>query len=257
MNTLPMSVMNGNRIIRLAPQHARYQNDMRNSFDVYFNAVESHEEHGFQVVDFSEMALHRYRHNGMEFLLSSIPEEPDVVESYFQHAQGSKLAFDIGAYCGLSTYELSKRYETVIAFEPDALNRHCLFDNMRRHGMTNVTVVPSAITSKTGEAMFFAEGALGSRLALDHPFKATSIVPTMSLTDACSLYGVPDLILMDIEQAEADVLESSRELLKREKIGFAIDIHGSLRVEKILLECGYQVEVWGRNKWPNTCWAWK
>ena len=177
------------------------------------------------VSDFSAPTLHTYRHNGLQFHVSSLPEEPDAVEGYFRHAPARrKLAFDIGAYCGLSTYELSKRFDKVVAFEPDGENRACLVANVIRHSLDNVLVVASAVTHATGKTQFFSEGNLGSRLAL-HEYSRGPIreVNTISLADACYTYGTPDFVTMDIEAAEIQVLDSSRPLLRQCQIAFAID----------------------------------
>ena len=240
------------RVIRLSEEHARYTYEMERHFDVYFGAVVPREEDGLLIADYSEPAVHTYRHNGLQFKIQSLPEEPDAVEGYFKHAPDhGALAFDVGAYCGLSTYELSKRFDRVIAFEPDTNNRVCLIDNICRHKLGNVTIVPAAMTAFVGKTTFYAEGCLGSRMALPQYVREPLLeVATINLVAACQMFGVPDFITMDIEGAEIEVLAAARDLLTTEKISLAIDTNHEEasgwtvgRVEAILMACDYEVET--------------
>jgi FkbM family methyltransferase len=259
-----MDIRKDQRIIRISDQLFRYAAPLEKHFEIYFNAVEPQKENGFLVVDFSSPSWHRYRHNNLEFKLSSLPEEPEALADYFKYAQGTKLAFDAGAYCGLSTYEMSQHFEKVIAFEPDNQNRACLVENVIRHKMTNVTIVPFAMTVNTGSAIFYEEGSLGSRMALPH-FCRPPLLPvkTISLVDACETYGIPDFICMDIEGAEIEVLAASYELLLRERISLTIDTNHREatgftfgEVETILRACGYQTETEKPGGFYTT-WGWK
>lgn len=249
-------------IVRIANRHERYSDVVRKYFDVYFNAVEPQEEDGFLVADFSKPAWHRYRHNGMWFFLSALPEECEVIREYFRHANGSRLAFDIGAYCGLSTYEMSRRYEHVIAFEPDPNNLNCLVKNLIRHKIENVTVVPCAIMGQSGSTSFLTEGSSGSSAWLAGRVPGPVMqVSAMTLADACILYGVPDFISMDIELTEIEALVAARKLLAREKISFVVDTaHGvpvsAGPVEQMFRDAGYQVETELLAGFETT-WAWK
>ena len=258
-----MDIVRGNQVIRLADKHACYQKDMEKYFDLYMNAVVPSQEGDFEVVDFSHRALQVYRHNKKPFLVESIPEEPDLMKLYLKHCPSGHLAFDFGAYCGLSTYELSKCFDRVVAFEPDYRNRACLKYNVLLHDLTNVIVWPEAIAGKSECLRFFNEGAIGSRIAKPEYIRGQfTAVQATTLTEVCERFGVPDLILMDIEGAEVAVLECSKELLKREKISFAIDTNHNMPtttvgpVTKVLEDCGYQVET-DTPYDMTTTWAWK
>lgn len=209
-------------------RHANYVSFLNQHFDTYHDAVVPSNGDGMEVCDFSQTMLHTYRHNNLQFWLSSLPEEPEVIEAYFRHCHEGALAFDIGAYCGLSTYELSKRFTQVVAFEPDAISRACLIANVTQHKLTNVTIVADAIAATAGNAVFFKDGSPASRLADMHTQDSLVPVRTITLTDACALYGVPDFIVMDIEGAEVEVLESSYDLLTHERIAMVVDTnHGN------------------------------
>ena len=254
------------RCIRIAERHARYVPDLERHFDLYFNAVVPHDEEGLAVVDYSEPRRHIYSLSKLPFLLSSLPEDEAMAEAYLRHFTGPwNLAFDVGAYCGLTSYVLSQRFTKVIAFEPDDENWKCLVDNVEGHGMSNVTVVKMVMASDCNGRGFFGEGSLGSRLALgDFNVAGAKPLPSVDLAMACTISGVPDFIAMDIEAAEIEVLKASRELLARERISLAIDtdhlMEGSRTtsnaVEAILRSCGYTTQT-SEVSGSATTWAWK
>ena len=244
----------------IAEKHQRFLEFMTKHFDTYFEAVEPETENGRLVCDFSRPKWHTYKHDQSSWFLSSFPEEYAIIQQYFRHCPKGDLAFDFGAYCGLSTVEMAKRFKRVIAFEPDPLNLGCLVINTSH--IQNVTILPYAISQVSGKVDFLTEGSPGGSLALTthDPYHSMKVC-SLSLADACALYGVPDFIAMDIEMAEVEVLESSRALLQREKISFSIDTgHGepntSLPVEKILKECGYTGET-EFLEGLSTTWGWK
>jgi FkbM family methyltransferase len=154
---------------------------------------------------------------------------------------------------------MAMKFERVIAFEPDVTNRTCLGSNVNRHELDNVTVIPAAMAGATGKATFYAEGSQGSRLALPEYTRGPLVpVDTVSLADACSRYGVPDFVKMDIEGAEVEVLDAARALLTKERIAMVLDTDHLLnkqrksgngdvftvgRVEEILRSCGYVTET--------------
>ncbi len=264
MEGIALDIIHGNKVIRVAARHASFEAHIRKHFDVYFDSVVPRFlSDGKKLADFSKPSRHMYR-NGKYFFLSSLPEEATLVSEYFRHCSYGALAFDVGAYCGVSTYEMSRRFDHVIAFEPDPENRACLLYNIAWHALKNVTVIPCALAASTGQTRFFSEGSLASRLAKPEYTRGTFFtVDTMSLEDACTDFGVPDFIGMDIESAEVQVLDASRTLLKRENISLSIDTNHDEkegwtfgRVEKILRECGYCVETERLAGFYNT-WAWK
>ena len=130
--------------------------------------------------------------------------------------------------------------------------------------MKNVVIDSRAMTATGLPVKFFSEGALASRLAKDEYVREPLItVGATTLNEAVSCYGIPDFIGMDIEAAEIEILNSSRDLLTRNKISFCIDTNHEEntgwtfgRVESILRECGYTVET-GMPGGFYTTWGWK
>jgi hypothetical protein len=72
-----VDVSKDDRTIRLAAKHSPYAFDMVEHFDLYFNQVFPEKGGAGLLVDYSRPKLHRYK-NGLEFELSSFPEEMEV-----------------------------------------------------------------------------------------------------------------------------------------------------------------------------------
>jgi hypothetical protein len=141
-----------NRQIRLAAKHLIFCPGTAEHFDTYFSAVQPSDVNGFSEVDYSKPKLHRLS-NGLEFEIPSMPEEAESAEAYFHHykPKSGDLVFDIGAYCGTFTRELSLAVGPtgrVIAFEPDSLNFELLQRNIVRHGLANVVTFKAAVFYK-------------------------------------------------------------------------------------------------------------
>ena len=250
-----IDIIKGRQVIRISKLHAAYLPDMVHSFDYYFTPVYFGVEGKREVVDYSRTRVHKYRDTGLEFELTSLPEETAALEGYFKWyrpAEGD-VVFDAGAYCGVSAYHFSKMVGDsghVYAFEPDAKNYESLKHNIERHGLKNVTPVPLGLAGKNGVAHFHSEGALGSVLAgnANRPSAGTvEQVETITLEAACRRFGVPAFAKVDIEGAEIEMLEGAREFLTTQPIQFAFDsnhtVDGALTftsIEQILTQCGYE-----------------
>jgi FkbM family methyltransferase len=252
-----IDVCKGRRIIRIAARHFPYLLDMAGSFDQYFGQIVPVPEDGCDVVDYSQPRLHRYTASGLEFELSSFAEEIAAIESYFYwyKPRDGDLVFDMGAYCGVSTYYLSQLVGAsgkVYAFEPDPLNFPLLMRNIARHGLTNVVPVQAAFAASSGHAEFFSEGALGSTLAQYGSRAAAGSqtrVQTITFAEACARYGSPAFAKMDIEGAEIAVLSAAADFLRSHPIQFVLDtnhrVDGELTnraVEHLFLTCNYEVK---------------
>ncbi len=246
-------VGSNNRVIRLADCHAGYQHELREHFEMYFGAVAPEDEGNHQVVDFSRSRVHSLRGFG-EFEFTSLPEEPEAIEGYLAQyrSKASDVVYDCGAYCGATTVNFAKKVKHVYAFEPDNKNRAALIRNLERHHVENVTVLPYALAGQNGTETFNSESTPGSALPRCNgraSFDGISTVETITLASAFERYGVPDFIKLDIEGAEVEVLESSRETLKDKLIPLALDTNHPIQdgkmtrdvVEPVLREIGYEL----------------
>ena len=243
------------RVIRIAAGQFGYAPAIAAKFDHYFGQVEPAESNGSLVVDYSAPRLQRYRASGLEFEVSSVPEEEDAIKEYFRWyrpAEGDTV-FDLGAYCGVSAYALSRAAGDegrVFAFEPDEGSHVLLLRNIERHGLRNVVPLRLAVAGSAGRAAFMAEGTLGSvlqRHSSRAAMGAVREVETVTLAGAFERFGVPAFVKMDIEGSEVEVLEAAREVLRSTSAQYALDTDhwvGGRRttaaVERVFAECGYE-----------------
>ena len=225
-----VNVCVGNRIIRIAEKHFPYAADMAANFETYFSQVNPEQQGPNQVVDYSAPRLQRYS-NGLAFEIASMPEETEAIESYsrWYRPKAGDTVFDMGAYCGVSTYLFSKCVGPsgrVFAFEPDPTSYSLLQKNIARHQLDNVFTLPLAIAGETSTAAFSSEGTMGSTLKR-HSSRVTlgsiETVKTISLADACAEYGVPAFAKIDIEGSEVEMLLASERFLRENDIQFALD----------------------------------
>ena len=252
-----IDVCKDNRVIRISAKHFVYAVDMARSFEPYFAQVVSNDIGGRLVADYSYPHTQRYARINLEFDLASFPEEAEAIEAYFRwyRPEPGDTVFDIGAYCGVSAYYLSKCVgETgrVFAFEPDPTNFSLLRRNIERHSLSNVVPLQIAVAGSSGEAEFCSEGTLGSCLSRQMS-RATvgsvERVPTVSLEDACQRYGLPSFAKIDIEGSEIEMLSSARSFLRGQSIQFVLDtnhwidgVRTNAAVESLFAECDYVSE---------------
>jgi FkbM family methyltransferase len=200
---------------------------------LYFDTLVPRRQNGLEVWDYSRPDWHTYRRSGLEFYCPALPED-DIFDSYthwYTPAAGD-VVWDVGAHAGVTTCYLSQLVGPagkVYAFEPDPLNYSCLQRNIERHQLTNVVPLQLALAGSSGTAKFQMIGtmAAGLRDYLSYPDSEENYqdVPTISLEDACTAYGVPRYIKMDIEGAEVPVLAASLDFLRKHAIEFAIESH--------------------------------
>jgi FkbM family methyltransferase len=252
-----IDVIRRSQVIRISKLHMPYVIDLAHSFEDYFTPVVPKIQGNREIADYSQPRLHKFRENGLEFELTSLPEEVSALEGYFRwyRPAAGDVVFDVGAYCGVSTYHFSKLVGIsghVYAFEPDASNYESLNTNIERHQLANVTALRIGLAGHNGAAEFHSEGALGStiaRSAARPSARSVEYIETITFEEACCRFGVPSFAKIDIEGAEIEMLEASRDFVASHAIQFAVDtnhrVNGKLTftaVESILTKCGYEVE---------------
>lgn len=179
-------------------------------------------------------------------------------------AQGD-VVYDVGAHVGYYTLLASKLVGArgrVYAFEPLPANLEFLEHHLKLNQITNVTVVPAAVSDATGLGRF----NLASSRAMGHLAQSESKyatrplqvdaraadcelqVKTISLDDWTSRTErpLPRVIKMDIEGAELQALHGAAELLRRAFPTLLIATHGKTlhqACQSFLSRLGYGVEI--------------
>lgn len=182
-------------------------------------------------------------------------------EYQFKSAHDSPLVIDAGANFGLATYYVKRMHlaKRVICFEPSPICFQRLTANVAANRYEQVELHHAALGRETGEAQFHfsAESPLAGALAPRHSREgmSTATVPVRRLSDF--LTEPVALLKLDIEGAEADVLEEAADRLDMVEHLFC-EVHPvegqspSLlaRVLAVLERAGFCVHV-GRSPWSE------
>ncbi len=194
--------------------------------------------------------------------LNTVVEEILFRREYqFKSGHDSPLVIDAGANFGLATYYVKRMHlaKRVICFEPSPLCVERLRGNVAANRYEDVVVHHAALGVEEGEATFHfsAENPLAGALTPRHSREGmtTARVPVRRLSDF--LTEPVALLKLDIEGAEADVLEEAADRLDVVEHLFC-EVHPvegqtpSLlaRVLAVLERAGFCVHV-GRSPWSE------
>jgi FkbM family methyltransferase len=155
--------------------------------------------------------------------------EPVVEACIERYLRPGDLAFDVGAHLGYMTICMARLVNAtgkVVAFEPDPDVIRILNSNLARNNHTitaAVTTQPTAIGATTGQATF-TPGSDNSTGRLTEG-GSDLLVSAITLDEATTRFGTPQLIKMDIEGGELDALKGASELLKIGQTTFVIELH--------------------------------
>ncbi|MBM3664469.1 MAG: FkbM family methyltransferase, partial [Actinobacteria bacterium] len=158
----------------------------------------------------------------------------------------------------------------VISFEPDPQSLDYLRRNVARHSLAQVMIEPLAIAPTAGKLKFYAEGTITSGLAsarrdslMTESMGSVITIDAVTLADAVERHGMPAWIKMDIEGAEIDVIDGSRDLLASAYPHMVVDtshwVGGQTtagRVEALLRDIGYSVTT-EEPGGSQLTWAWR
>lgn len=143
--------------------------------------------------------------------------EPAEVAFVQENLKLGDIFFDVGANAGIFTVIAAKKIGPnghVYAFEPGESELKLLKHNIAANNLTNVTVVESAVSNKSGTAQFAVcyDGAMNSLAKTDHPgqkIKAWQTIETISLDEFVEKMNINkvNLIKIDVEGAEQLVIE--------------------------------------------------
>jgi FkbM family methyltransferase len=202
-------------------------------WDLYFNTIETVEG----VMDFSTPGLRKYKRTGVSLWAPGMAEDDtmDVYTARYTPNAGDVI-WDVGAHAGATVYFFSQMVGPtgkVYAFEPDEIAYEYLLRNIELHELKNVIPLKKAVAGETGFASFSMDGTQGAGIQNFSQCSDDSLlrkVETLSFADACKAYGIPTYVKMDIEGAEAEVIEKSLPFIQNHRIHFAIEsdhrVHG-------------------------------
>ena len=161
--------------------------------------------------------------------------EPGVVQGLEELIQPGWTAVDVGANIGYFTLLMANRVGPqgkVIAFEPLAENFRILQENIQLNGHTNVVAENLALMSRTEriELRSATPGAItwvaSVRIDQNSAVESQS-VEAVTLDEYVQKKGIAkvDFLKIDVEGAEASVLEGATNVLNRDKPILLIEMH--------------------------------
>lgn len=198
--------------------------------------------------------------------------EPFVQQAFADHLDSGGILFDIGANVGFFSVlgaRLVGERGKVFSFEPLHANARVIARNARLNRLKNITIVEKAVAESSGrQPLLVTEYAGGAVLASgDHRSPdviRTEWVETVSVDDLIFSAGfpAPSFVKIDVEGAEAKVLEGMRRTLRelRPTVLFEIDDIDSdafwrkqKACEALLAEFRYGVESL-EDSYPSSKW---
>ena len=157
--------------------------------------------------------------------------EPEVARLLLQVIQPNWVVLDVGAHIGYFALLLAKLVGPggkVIAFEPCPGNFRTLEENVRMNDCRNVVLEKRAAAATTGVMNLRSNdtGALTSTASLVHGQPMID-VETVCLDEYRSQLQEPiRFVMMDVEGAEAAVVQGMRSFLRRDRPAVLIELHG-------------------------------
>jgi FkbM family methyltransferase len=256
-------VTRGQKVLRVAAQHAIYLPHIIDSFDYYFDSVFPVQVSGRLLVDLSGPRYHRLvGFSDIPLMFPSHTEPYVTTDQYLEFANLSegKIVLDIGAYAAVTSIIFARlvgNSGSVFSFEADKNNIVCASENLRLarkwFNLQNITLVESAVWSHSNGLDFSSEGTMGSSaVSIVGPGRGSLVrVPSTTIEDFCVSRGLDrlDFVKIDIEGGEIEALQASQQILSRLKPRLIIEPHyvaGEMstdRCRKILDGYGYTTEL--------------
>jgi FkbM family methyltransferase len=167
-----------------------------------------------------------------------------------QFANPGRTFIDVGAHVGTWTLNLAKHFRRVFSFEPDPRGATALRRNLEIKGITNVEVVPKAVSDKSGRVKLslFPNPSTNTMMPLadcgrtDAPIGVHE-VDSVSIDEFVAARQIDDLdfIKVDAEAAEMLIVEGGLNTFRTQRPDFFIEMHGLFytRLRKLLegIEC--------------------
>jgi FkbM family methyltransferase len=165
---------------------------------------------------------------------------------------------DIGANAGFYTLALSALVGPrgrVVSFEPMPVNVNKLRRHLKINQISNVLVTACALSDRSG-VVGFAPGESDFTGRISGNTRGALPVPTITLDEFLSQQGLadPSFLKIDVEGAEARVLEGAQKCIERGRPAMLVAIHGREAAQQchaLLCGWGYVVRTPGGVKIEN------
>lgn len=177
---------------------------------------------------------------------------PPMQQMMVHFLRPGMMFYDIGAHIGFATLlgaRLVGPSGSVVSFEADPSIVPILKDNVARNGFENVTIVPRAVWSSSGQVTFVqSDRSLPDRgtgkVSRGEPASTSLSIESISLSDATKIHGPPDFIKCDTEGAEVEIFVGQDRLLRSINPVVFCEYHSGANrrdLERMFSDFGYSV----------------
>lgn len=155
--------------------------------------------------------------------------EPEQVRAFAGVLRPGGIVYDIGAHAGfyslLASRLLGERGQ-VIAFEPLPRNIAMLRRHLALNGVSNVHIIAAAVADQAGQARFST--ARSSTMGRLNPAGTLTVaVVQLDALVAASDIPPPDVIKLDVEEAELQVLQGAKAVLTAHHPALFVSTHSA------------------------------
>jgi FkbM family methyltransferase len=181
-------------------------------------------------------------------------DELDFIKYLVSEIKPDDTFYDIGACIGMYTMHLAFKGNLIYAFEPEPNFRDHLVKNIALNKISNIQIMPYAVSNVDGKTSLYTSGASGKSPSLsDNGYTQSVDVLTRSLDSLVINDGLqsPNIVKLDIEGAEILALRGMKSVLKDHPPRLIlIEIHPELlrnfnssteEIYSIFAENGYEI----------------
>ena len=165
------------------------------------------------------------------------------------------IVIDAGAYLGFYSLDAARLVGPsglVLAIEPTRKSFRLLVSSIELNHLNNVKPVRACLSSSRGEKTLYIPGSYVNASILESyaesfgEIERVEKVKGVRLSDVVQFLGRVDLLKLDVEGVELEILESSKDVLKPDKIErLVVEVHTdvvkSSEIAEILEERGYEI----------------
>jgi len=232
-----LDFLKDNQIIRISLSHFIYSNDIINSFEYYFSAVEPMKYNNSLLVDYSTPRYHQV--HGFELMpvyFPSLSEPLTTTKQYLDFAdiKTGDVVLDLGAYSGLTSIlfkELAGSTGQVVAIDADEKNINAINKNLSLYNKltgNHIDAMFGAVWNHDRGLEFSSEGNMGSSATeiVGTDRGSVTRIPSFTLSQIADINKMSKISFMkcDVEGAEAVIFEDAN-FFKKHNPKIIIETH--------------------------------
>lgn len=163
--------------------------------------------------------------------------EEEVKAEILEHLPSGGIFYDVGANIGLISLFISRfrKDVNVFAFEPSRVTNSALESTIEKNKIQNIHLIKKGVSDKSQEDVTFfidSKSSGGNSLfksAIAHEVKTSESISLVCLDDfITSSKKVPSVIKVDVQDAEAMVIQGSANLIKTYSPTFIIETNNEI-----------------------------